>query len=245
MENITRRDAIALSGSTLAGLSLGALTAEQLAAQAAPAQQAQEWPTTLVPRPRREGFPVNLPLNPDGSAIEHRESEAGAIDDGTSVMWRTPDKKPPAIEYDYRKMAIKVDTRGLAKLGGTMHFSDLEPLPRVSHTFLLQCGAPKPTGIVKWTGVRFSDFADMLGVVPGTHYARFVASDRFYVDEDMETLRHPQVMLAWLMNDQPLTPHHGAPLRLIIPFRYGNRSLKGIQEIMFATPGLPTAPLPG
>ena len=34
-------------------------------------------------------------------------------------------------------------------------------------------------------------------------------------------------------------------LRLIIPFRYGNRSLKAIQEITFATPGLPTAPLPG
>jgi DMSO/TMAO reductase YedYZ molybdopterin-dependent catalytic subunit len=142
-------------------------------------------------------------------------------------------------------MAIRVDTRGLAKLGGTLHFSDLEPLPRISHTFLLQCGAPTPRGIVKWTGVRFRDFVDMLGVVPGTHYARFVAADRFYIDEDMDTLRHPQVMLAWLMNDQPIPPMNGAPLRLIIPFRYGNRSIKSITEIVFSTPGLPTAPLPG
>jgi DMSO/TMAO reductase YedYZ molybdopterin-dependent catalytic subunit len=65
------------------------------------------------------------------------------------------------------------------------------------------------------------------------------------VDEDMDTLRHPQVMLAWMMNDQPLSADHGAPLRLVIPFRYGNRSIKGIQEMTFATPGLPTAPLPG
>ena len=72
-----------------------------------------------------------------------------------------------------------------------------------------------------------------------------MASDRFYVDEDMETLRHPQVMLAWLMNDQPIPPKNGAPLRLIIPFRYGNRSIKAIQEMTFSTPGLPTAPLPG
>jgi DMSO/TMAO reductase YedYZ molybdopterin-dependent catalytic subunit len=98
---------------------------------------------------------------------------------------------------------------------------------------------------VKWTGVRFRDFVDMLGVVPGTHYARFVAADRFYIDEDMDTLRHPQVMLAWLMNDQPIPPMNGAPLRLIIPFRYGNRSIKSITEIVFSTPGLPTAPLPG
>jgi DMSO/TMAO reductase YedYZ molybdopterin-dependent catalytic subunit len=241
--DITRRDAIARSGSTLAGLSIGTLTAQQLNAQTTPAPQ--EWPATLVERPRRAGFPVDLPLNPDGSAPEHPESEAGPITEGTRLMWRTPDRQTPAVESDYRRMAIKVDTRGLARLGGTLHFSDLEPLPRVSHTFLLQCGAPTPTGIVKWTGVRFTNFADMLGLVPGTHYARFVAADGFYVDEDLDTLRHPQVMLAWLMNDQPIPPQNGAPLRLIIPFRYGNRSIKSITEMVFSTPGLPRPPLPG
>jgi DMSO/TMAO reductase YedYZ molybdopterin-dependent catalytic subunit len=244
MDIITRRDALAISGSAVAGLSLGALTAQELAAQAAPQTPPQEWPATLVERPRREGFPASLPLNPDGSAVEHAESAAGPIDQGPNPFWRTPDGSVPVIEYDYRKMAIKVDTRGLAKLGGTLHFSDLEKLPVVSKTYLLQCGAPRPRGIVKWTGVRFTDFADMLGVHPGTHYVRFVASDRFYVDESLETLRRPQVMLAWLMNDAPIPPTHGAPLRLIIPFRYGNRNLKAIQEMTFATPGLPVAPLP-
>jgi DMSO/TMAO reductase YedYZ molybdopterin-dependent catalytic subunit len=243
--SLTRRDAIALSGSTLAGVSLGLVTADQLAAQTPPAgQQTPPWPETLVERPRREGFPAELPLNPDGSAIEHTENMAGEIREGQNLMWRTPDRQTPVIDYDYRNLAVRVDTRGLARLGGTLRFPDLERLPRVSGTYLLQCGAPTPTGIVKWTGVRFSDFADMLGVVPGVHYARFIASDRFYVDEDLETLRHPQVMLAWLMNDQPIPPKNGAPLRLIIPFRYGNRSIKAIREIIFSTPGLPAIPLP-
>ena len=235
---ISRRDAICRSSSALAGLSVGVLTAEQLQAQAPP----QEWPDRLVEGTPREGFPAALPLNPDGSAPEHPESAAGPITD--PLMWRTPDRQTPEIEFDYEKMAIRVDTRRLARLSGTLHFSDLEPLPRVSHTFLLQCGAPNPSGVVKWTGVRFSDFADMLGLVPGVHYCRFVASDRFYVDESVPTLMHPQVMLAWLMNDEPIPPRHGAPLRLIIPFRYGNRSIKAIQEIMFSTPGLPMPPLP-
>jgi DMSO/TMAO reductase YedYZ molybdopterin-dependent catalytic subunit len=141
-------------------------------------------------------------------------------------------------------MAIKVDTRGLGKLAGTLRFTDLEKLPRVSRTFLMQCGAPNPRGIVKWTGVRFSDVADMLGLVAGAHYARFIASDRHYVDEALTTLRHPQVMLVWMMNDQPLPPRHGAPLRLVVPFRYGNRSIKAITEIIFGTPSLPMPPLP-
>ena len=237
---ISRRDAIcSISGATMAGLS-GLLTPEQLQAQAAAAQE--PWPDRLVERPLRAGFPAPLPLNADGSAPEHPESAAGPITD--PLMWRTPDRQAPPIEYDFRKLAIKVDTRGLAKLAGTLRFEDLEKLPRVSHTFLMQCGAPNPKGIVKWTGVQFSAVADMLGLNPGVHYCRFVSADRHYVDEAMTTLRHPQVMLVWMMNDQPLPPRHGAPLRLIVPFRYGNRSIKAITEMVFATPSLPMPPLP-
>src|SRR6266571_625063 len=181
---VTRREAITISGSALAALSVGALTREDLDAQAAQAQP--PWPDQLVERPLRDGFPAPLPLNADGSAPEHPASEAGPIT--PPLMWKTANRQAPAIEFDYQKMAIKVDTRGLGKLTGTMHFPDLEKLPRVSHTFLLQCGAPNPRGIVKWTGVRFSDFADMLGLVPGAHYCRMIASDRNYVDESVATL---------------------------------------------------------
>ena len=240
---ISRRRAIVVSGSTLAGLSLGILP-ENLQAQATqptptPAPQ-QPWPEQLVERPLRAGFPAPLPLNADGSAPEHPASAAGPITD--PLMWRTQNRQAPEIEYDYQKMKIKVDTRGLGKLTGTLHFSDLEKLPRVTHTFLLQCGAPNPRGIVKWTGVRFSDFADTLGLVSGVHYCRLIASDKAYVDEPLATLRHPQVMLAWMMNDAPIAPRHGAPLRLIVPFRYGQRSIKAITEIVFGTPGLPAPP---
>lgn len=232
---MSRRDAIAVSGSALAGLSVGGLHASGLAGQVVGSDQ--EFPDRLVDAELRDGFPVDLPLNPDGSAPEHAESEAGPIEG--RLMWRTPDRTAPEIEYDYTKMAIRVDPRGLGTKRGTLRFSDLEPLPRVSGTYLMQCGAPEPTGVVKWTGVRFSDFADMLGLVPGAHYCRLTASDGHYVDESVAELRHPQVMLAWLMNDEPIPPRHGAPLRLIMPFRYGNRSIKAITDIIFGTPGLP------
>ena len=237
---LSRRKALSLSGSTLAGLSLGVLRPGQAAALEAQGQD--DWPDSLVERPLREGFPAPLPLEPDGSAPEHPESAAGSITD--PLMWRTQGRQTPQIEFDHRRMAIRVDTRGMARLSGTLRFSDLEQLPVVSGTYLLQCGAPNPRGIVKWTGVRFSDFADMLGVIPGVHYCRFVGSDRFYADEPMTTLRHPQVMLAWMMNDEPIPPRHGAPLRLVVPFRYGNRSVKAITEMTFSTPGPRMPPLP-
>jgi DMSO/TMAO reductase YedYZ molybdopterin-dependent catalytic subunit len=230
-----------MSGATLAGLSLAPLVGESVQAQA-PAAATEPWPDSLVERPLRAGFPAPLPLNADGSAPEHAASEAGPITD--PLMWKTRDKEPPAIEFDYRKLAVKVDTRGLARLGGTLRFSDLEKLPRVTGTYLLQCGAANPRGIVTWTGVRFSEVADMLGLVPNVHYCRFIASDKHYVDEPMSVLRHPQAMLVWMMNGAPLAPKHGAPLRLVLPFRYGNRSIKAITEITFGTPALPAPPAP-
>jgi DMSO/TMAO reductase YedYZ molybdopterin-dependent catalytic subunit len=229
---ISRRETLQLSASALAGLSLAQLRASDAAAQASQ-------PGGLVDTPLRNI--QNLPLNADGSAPEHAPQAAGQID---GVLWRTKNQTPEG-EYDYRKMRIKVDARGTAKLSGTLTFPDLEKLPRHSYVTLLQCGAAKPRGIVKWTGVRFSDFAKMVGAQSVAAYGRMMATDGYYLDEDMATLMHPQVVLAWLLNDQPIPPQHGAPLRLIVPFRYGARSIKAITDIQFtATSFAPAKPWP-
>jgi DMSO/TMAO reductase YedYZ molybdopterin-dependent catalytic subunit len=231
--NMSRREAMQLSTTALAGLSLRALAPGEAAAQAAPQ------PEGLVDTKLRGA--AQLALMPDGSAVEYTPQEAGTI---TGVLWRTKNQTPD-IEFDFRKMKIKLDARGTARLSGTLTFGDLEKLPRHSYVTLLQCGAPMPRGIVKWTGVRFSDFAQAMGAQSFAYYGRLVGSDGYFVDEDMKTLMHPQVILAWLLNDEPIPPQHGAPLRLIVPFRYGARSLKAITEISFtATSFAPPKPWP-
>ncbi|MBI3261677.1 MAG: molybdopterin-dependent oxidoreductase [Acidobacteria bacterium] len=229
---MSRRQAMRVSGAGLTGLSLR-LRPEPLLAHA---QQApQPVPDKLVETPVRNI--AQLPLLPDGSAPEYTPREAGTISEPT--LWRYTKGQPPLIEFDYRKMKVKVDARGTAKRSGTLTFADLEPLPRHSFVVLLQCGAPNPRGIVKWTGVRFADFANMLGVQAFAHYCRIVSSDQYWIEEDMKTMLHPQVILAWMLNDEPIPPKHGAPLRLIIPFRYGARSIKAITEIYFTSTSFP------
>lgn len=240
---ISRRRAIQVSGATLAGMSLGMVSSEASQAAQNPAPgAAAEWPDRLVEAPLRAGFPAELPLLPDGSAPEHNASEAGSI--SPPLFWRTQGRITPPNLATPPNMAIRVDPRGLGKMRGTLRFSDLEKLPRVKGTYLLQCGAASPRGIVTWEGVRFSDVADMLGLHPRVHYARFVSVDGMVNDEDMSILRHRQVMLAWMMNGEMIPPDHGAPLRLIVPFRYGNRSIKSIAEMSFGTPGLPALSAP-
>jgi DMSO/TMAO reductase YedYZ molybdopterin-dependent catalytic subunit len=234
MNTLTRRESMQLSAAAVAAMSVGALRPIPAAAQGAPAAQ----PDALVETKLRAIAP--LPLNPDGSAPEHSEADIKMLE---GIFWKT--KGTPDIEFDYNKMKIKVDARGTANLAGTLRFSDLEKLPRHSQITLLQCGAIKPTGIVKWTGVRFSDFAKMLQAQDFAAYGRFVSSDGYVIDEDINTLMHPQTMLAWMINDKPIPPEHGAPLRLVVPFRYGARSLKAITEIhLTATSFPPPPPLP-
>jgi DMSO/TMAO reductase YedYZ molybdopterin-dependent catalytic subunit len=225
---LSRRDTMQLSATALAGLSLARLSSA--VAQNAP-------PAGLVDTQLRNAAP--LPLNPDGSAVEYPPQQAGTI---AGVLWKTKNRETPDIEFDVRKMKVNLDGRGTTKLGGTLTFDHLEKLPRHSQITLLQCGAPMPRGIVKWTGVRFSDFAQSIGMQSMAAYGRFVGSDGYYLDEDIKTLMHPQVMLAWLINDEPIPPQNGAPLRLVVPFRYGARSVKAITEISLTATSFPPRP---
>jgi len=231
---LSRRETMQFSATAAAVLSFGAVRSLEAAAQpAAPP------PDGLVETRLRNIAP--LPLLPDGSAPEYGPGDVGTIE---GVLWKTPDT--PDIDFDYRRLRINLDGRGTAGLSGTLTFADLEKLPRHSQITLLQCGAPVPRGIVKWTGVRFSDFAQSIRMQNFASYARFVGSDGYFIDEDVKTLLHPQVMLAWLMNDEPIPPQNGAPLRLVVPFRYGARSMKAITGIQFtATSFPPAAPWPG
>jgi DMSO/TMAO reductase YedYZ molybdopterin-dependent catalytic subunit len=55
----------------------------------------------------------------------------------------------------------------------------------------------------------------------------------YYVGLDMASALHPQTLLCYAMNGQPLTPHHGAPLRLVMTVKYGFKSIKRIGRIAF------------
>jgi DMSO/TMAO reductase YedYZ molybdopterin-dependent catalytic subunit len=55
----------------------------------------------------------------------------------------------------------------------------------------------------------------------------------YYVGLDLASALHPQTLLCYAMNDAPLTPAHGAPLRLVIPVKYGIKNIKRLGVIRF------------
>jgi DMSO/TMAO reductase YedYZ molybdopterin-dependent catalytic subunit len=123
-------------------------------------------------------------------------------------------------------------------------------LPKTSSSTLFHCieGWSQP---LSYAGVRFSDFMKVYGVGtrsgkpwnPENHESRAdlyryvglaTPDGEYYVSIDMESMLHSQTLLAYEMNGQPLEAGNGAPLRLLIPVKYGIKNLKRIGMIRFS-----------
>ena len=53
----------------------------------------------------------------------------------------------------------------------------------------------------------------------------------YYESLDLHQARHPQTLLALRLNDAPLDPDHGAPVRLRVPTQLGYKSAKWVGRI--------------
>ena len=117
---------------------------------------------------------------------------------------------------------------------------DIKELPEVDQTTELNC-IEGWTVIVNWTGVRFADFVEEVPATPKERSSsRWSRSRRLrgrvVLRRHRSTLRalHPQTLLAYQINGKPLGEAHGAPLRLVIPTKYGIKNIKLITGIAYA-----------
>jgi hypothetical protein len=124
---------------------------------------------------------------------------------------------------------------------------DIKALPRFEMTTELRC-VEGWSEVVHWTGARMADLASTTGLATRSgrprgpqgntddllDYAALETPDGiYYVGLDMASALHPQTLLCYEMDGQPLTPEHGAPLRLVTPVKYGFKSLKNLGAIQF------------
>lgn len=111
---------------------------------------------------------------------------------------------------------------------------DLRQLPKVEYTVEFKCVEGWST-ISQWGGVRLRDFIDRFA--SSSRRAQYVSmatpDESYYVGLDMPSALHPQTLLAYELNGARLTSEHGAPLRLVIPVKYGIKNLKRIGSIQF------------
>ncbi len=118
--------------------------------------------------------------------------------------------------------------------------SDIKALPKQEIVFDFKC-IEGWDQIVHYGGISFSDFLKKynLGRKEGSNeWYKYVGLEtpdaKYYVGLDIESVLHPQTLLCFEVNNQPLPKFHGAPLRLIIPVKYGIKNLKRIGKMFFS-----------
>ncbi len=131
--------------------------------------------------------------------------------------------------------------------GLLLTMADVRTLPHVEMVTEFKC-IEGWSEIVHWGGARLRDF---LAAFPpqkardskfgstelATVFPKYVGLNtpdgQYYVGIEREVAIHPQTLLAYELNGQPLTPDHGAPLRLVTPLKYGIKQVKQIGRITY------------
>ena len=133
--------------------------------------------------------------------------------------------------FDGNKWSLLVNRKNGIPL--KLSLADLKALPKTEIVFDFKC-VEGWDQISHWGGVKFSDFINHYNLQEEAklQYVGLATPDEgYYVGLDMPSALHPQTMLAYEVNDQPLPLDHGFPLRLIIPVKYGIKNLKRIGSI--------------
>ena len=126
-----------------------------------------------------------------------------------------------------------LDVGGLVRKPTRFTLAMLESLPPTGYTVKHHC-VEGWTAVGMWTGVPVSVIAAMVEPLPEARYIRFDSFDSDYFNGwDLASAMHPQTILAYAMNDRPLTVERGAPLRLYAPIKLGYKMTKYLRAITF------------
>lgn len=124
---------------------------------------------------------------------------------------------------------------GLVKRPLALPLSALQAMPQRSQITRHDC-VEGWSAIGKWQGPQLGTLLAQAGLLPSARYAVFHCADLlegkpYYESIDLIEAFHPQTILAWRMNDQPLTLAHGAPLRLRAERQLGYKQAKYVMRV--------------
>ncbi|MFY0634497.1 MAG: protein-methionine-sulfoxide reductase catalytic subunit MsrP [Vannielia sp.] len=149
----------------------------------------------------------------------------------------------------------KIEIDGMVDKPGTYTLADLtEGLTEEERIYRFRC-VEAWSMVVPWNGFELADLLAKVGVQSG---ARYVAFETVVQPENMpgvkrkvipfpyvEGLRldeamHPLTMMATGIYGKPMPNQNGAPIRLVVPWKYGFKSIKSIVRMSLVNEEPPT-----
>ena len=128
--------------------------------------------------------------------------------------------------------AYRLKVAGLVNTPLDLSFADLQGLPRTDLVKDFQCVTGWRVPAVPWTGVSLAALLDAAGVQAGGKAIRFHSFDGSYTESlTLDQARRPDVIVAYSMENGPISAAHGGPVRLYVAPMYGYKSCKWLDSI--------------
>jgi DMSO/TMAO reductase YedYZ molybdopterin-dependent catalytic subunit len=114
-----------------------------------------------------------------------------------------------------------------------LSYSEFLKLPSVVSVSDFHCVTGWSVPDSKWEGVAFKTIFDLVQPEENAHYVTVIDESDYTTSLPIEDLMHRDVLLAHKLNDKPLEPARGAPLRLVVPHKYAYKSAKWVRKLRF------------
>ena len=209
------------------------------------------WQTLRSPRLMQHA--LGFFVDPMRKALLHREKSKQRFKPSDISPYFWVNGRPPESE-EYRELAQynfldwKLEVCGQVASPRHLSLEDLRKLPKQTQITKHNC-IQGWSGVAEWGGVPMTEIIRLCGVKPQAKYAVFTSYQKgkqsvkpelkeahehtFYEVIDMTLVTHPQTILAYEMNGEPLPIDHGAPLRLRCETQLGYKMVKYLRSIEF------------
>lgn len=129
----------------------------------------------------------------------------------------------------------RLDVFGEVKKPMTLSFEDLKA--KLSTVMLSDFHCVEGWSILdnKWEGIHFKTIAKIVKPKENAKYVTFECDDGYTTSLPLSDLLEDSVLLAYKLNDKPLPPERGGPLRLVVPQKYAYKSPKWLRKIKFTS----------
>jgi sulfoxide reductase catalytic subunit YedY len=192
---------------------------------------------------------VSVPDNAQGETTDELGNPLNTLDQITNYnnyYEFSEDKQTPAsLSKDFKTSPWRVEVGGLVHNPKTYTIEDLLKFEQKERIYRLRC-VEAWSMVIPWTGFELGDLLKEVEPMTSAKYVRFVTlmdqaqmpgqGTPLYPWPYTEGLRQDEAMqrltiLATGMYGHALPNQDGAPLRLMVPWKYGFKSIKAIVKI--------------
>lgn len=169
-----------------------------------------------------------------GMAREYRDSDVDRNFRVNGLPTPSDSRYQQLVARRFEPYRLVVD--GAVERRAAFTLAQLQAMQQTTQTTRHDC-VEGWSAIGKWSGVRLRDLLAAVHPRSDARYVVFYCMDKddqnmhYYESLDLHQATHPQTLLALRLNDAPLDPDHGAPVRLRIPTQLGYKSAKWVERI--------------